>query len=98
MADEKKSITADELKAVQELVTASRQAEANFFKMSVTLKETQRAHEEAFNQMNQMSGELQGQMNDLKEVYGDIVVNLETGEYEDAPAQEEAAPMEVVEE
>ena len=97
MADEKKSIAADELKAVQELVTASRQAEATFFKMSVTLKETERAHEEAFNQMNQMAGELQGQMNDLKEVYGDIVVNLETGEYEDAPAQEEAS-MEVVEE
>jgi|SaaInl6LU_22_DNA_1037377.scaffolds.fasta_scaffold25345_3 Cu2+-containing amine oxidase len=97
MADEKKSIAADELKAVQELVTASRQAEATFFKMSVTLKETERAHEEAFNQMNQMAGELQGQMNDLKEVYGDIVVNLETGEYESAPSQEEAQ-MEVVEE
>jgi hypothetical protein len=95
MADANK-ITAEELKAVQDLVTASRQAEANFFKMSITLKETQRAHEEAFNQMNQMAGELQGQMNDLKEVYGDIVVNLETGEYEDAPAQE-APAMEVVE-
>lgn len=96
MADANK-ITAEELKAVQDLVTASRQAEANFFKMSITLKETQRAHEEAFNQMNQMAGELQGQMNDLKEVYGDIVVNLESGEYEDAPAQEEAPAMEVVE-
>lgn len=96
MADANK-ITAEELKAVQDLVTASRQAEANFFKMSITLKETERAHEEAFNQMNQMAGELQGQMNDLKEVYGDIVVNLETGEYEDAPAQEEAPAMEVVE-
>ena len=95
MADANK-ITAEELKAVQDLVTASRQAEANFFKMSITLKETERAHEEAFNQMNQMAGELQGQMNDLKEVYGDIVVNLETGEYEDAPAQE-APAMEVVE-
>lgn len=95
MADANK-ITAEELKAVQDLVTASRQAEANFFKMSITLKETQRAHEEAFNQMNQMAGELQGQMNDLKEVYGDIVVNLESGEYEDAPAQE-APAMEVVE-
>lgn len=96
MADANK-ITAEELKAVQDLVTASRQAEANFFKMSITLKETERAHEEAFNQMNQMAGELQGQMNDLKEVYGDIVVNLETGEFEDAPAQEEAPAMEVVE-
>ena len=95
MADANK-ITAEELKAVQDLVTASRQAEANFFKMSITLKETQRAHEEAFNQMNQMAGELQGQMNDLKEAYGDIVVNLETGEYEDAPTQE-APAMEVVE-
>jgi Cu2+-containing amine oxidase len=96
MADANK-ITAEELKAVQDLVTASRQAEANFFKMSITLKETERAHEEAFNQMNQMAGELQGQMNDLKEVYGDIVVNLETGEFEEAPAQEEAPAMEVVE-
>lgn len=96
MADANK-ITAEELKAVQDLVTASRQAEANFFKMSITLKETQRAHEEAFNQMNQMAGELQGQMNDLKEVYGDIVVNLESGEFEEAPAQEEAPAMEVVE-
>lgn len=95
MADANK-ITAEELKAVQDLVTASRQAEANFFKMSITLKETERAHEEAFNQMNQMAGELQGQMNDLKEVYGDIIVNLETGEYEDAPTQE-APAMEVVE-
>lgn len=95
MADANK-LTAEELKAVQDLVTASRQAEATFFKMCITLKETQRAHEEAFNQMNQMSGELQGQMNDLKEKYGDIVINLDSGEFEDAPSQEEPA-LEVAE-
>jgi hypothetical protein len=27
-------------------------------------------------------------MNSLKETYGDIVINLETGEYEEAPVEE----------
>ena len=44
---------------------------------------------EAFANMAKTQEDLQEEMNKLKEVYGDIVVNLETGEYEDAPEEAE---------
>lgn len=96
MADAKK-ITAEELEAVQALVTASRQAESDFFRASSEAERIAALRTAAFENMGSTQESLQAEMSKLKEVYGDIVVNLETGEYEDAPAQEEA-PMEVVEE
>jgi hypothetical protein len=96
MADANK-ITAEELEAVQALVTASRQAESDFFRASSEAERIAALRTAAFENMGSTQESLQAEMNKLKEVYGDIVVNLETGEYEDAPAQEEA-PMEVVEE
>jgi hypothetical protein len=97
MAEEKKSITAEELSAVQELVTKSRQAESEFFKASAEAERIAALRSAAFQSMGATQEELQSKMNELKEVYGDIVVNLETGEYEDAPKEEEATQMEVVE-
>jgi hypothetical protein len=41
--------------------------------------------------MRDANAKLQEAMNELKEKYGDIVVNLQDGTYEDAPAKEEAA-------
>lgn len=96
MADANK-ITAEELEAVQALVTASRQAESDFFRASSEAERIAALRTAAFENMGSTQESLQAGMNKLKEVYGDIVVNLETGEYEDAPAQEEAS-MEVVEE
>jgi len=97
MADEKKSISAEELSAVQELVTKSRQAESDFFKVSAEAERIAALKTAAFENMGATQQELQAKMNELKDVYGDIVVNLETGEYEDAPAQEETPALEVVE-
>jgi len=96
MADAKK-ITAEELEAVQALVTASRQAESDFFRASSDAERIAALRTAAFENMGSTQESLQAEMSKLKEVYGDIVVNLETGEYENAPAQEEAS-MEVVEE
>ena len=96
MADANK-ITAEELEGVQGLVTASREAESNFFKIALELERLTAMKAQAFQAIGQSQETLQVKMNELKEVYGDIVVNLETGEYEDAPAQEEAPAMEVVE-
>jgi uncharacterized protein YpbB len=96
MADAKK-ITAEELESVQGLVTASREAESNYFKISLEVERLTAMRSSAYATISSSQEALQVEMNKLKEVYGDIVVNLETGEYEDAPAQEEA-PMEVVEE
>jgi hypothetical protein len=45
--------------------------------------------------MQEGNSQLQSAMQALKEVYGDIVINLENGEYEDAPKQEEAAAPEL---
>jgi hypothetical protein len=95
MADAKK-ITAEELESVQALVTASRQAESDFFRASTEAERIASLRTAAFENMGSTQEALQAEMNKLKEVYGDIVVNLETGEYEDAPAQEETA-LEVVE-
>jgi len=97
MAEEKKSIAAEELSAVQELVTKSRQAESDFFKVSAEAERIAALKTAAFENMGSTQQELQAKMNELKEVYGDIVVNLETGEYEPAPSQEEVPAMEVVE-
>ena len=88
MADANK-ITAEELEAVQGKVTASRQAESDFFKGSVELERLTGMKSEAFANMAKTQEDLQEEMNKLKEVYGDIVVNLETGEYEDAPEEAE---------
>ena len=96
MADANK-ITAEELEAVQALVTASRQAESDFFRASSEAERIAALRTAAFENMGSTQESLQAEMSKLKEVYGDIVVNLETGEYENAPAQEEAS-MEVVEE
>jgi hypothetical protein len=41
--------------------------------------------------MRNANSELQAAMNELKEKYGDIVVNLQDGSYEDAPVKEEQA-------
>lgn len=95
MADANK-ITAEELESVQGLVTASREAEANYFKISLEVERLTAMRSSAFTAISSSQEALQVEMNKLKEVYGDIVVNLETGEYEDAPAQE-APAMEVVE-
>jgi len=95
MSDANK-ITAEELESVQGLVTKSRQAEADFFKVSAEAERIAALRTAAYGNMGSTQEELQAKMNELKEVYGDIVVNLETGEYEDAPAQE-APAMEVVE-
>lgn len=92
-----KKIKAEELESVQALVTASRQAESDFFRASTEAERIAALRRAAFENMGSTQEALQAEMNKLKEVYGDIVVNLETGEYEDAPVQEEAPAMEVVE-
>lgn len=96
MADTNK-LKAEELEKVQGLVTASREAESNFFKAALELERVTEIKAAAFKAIAETQEALQAEMNTLKEAYGDIVVNLETGEYEDAPAQEEAPAMEVVE-
>ena len=95
MADANK-LKAQELEKVQGLVTASREAESNFFKVSLEVERVTEIKAAAFKAIAETQEALQAGMNTLKEAYGDIVVNLETGEYEDAPAQE-APAMEVVE-
>jgi hypothetical protein len=96
MADANK-IKAEELEAVQALVTASRQAEADFFRVASEAERIAALRTAAFENMGSTQETLQSKMSELKEAYGDIVVNLETGEYEDAPVQEETPAMEVVE-
>lgn len=98
MADAKK-IKAEELETVQGLVNASRQAEQDFFRASVEAERVAEIKSAAYANMGSTQEALQTEMNKLKETYGDIVVNLETGEYEDAPQEEtqEASAMEVVE-
>lgn len=96
MAENK--ISQEELAKVQEIVKALREAESGFYKVSVQREELKQASTQLFNQMTTMNQELQSQMATLKEAYGDIVVNLETGEYEAAPVQEETPSMEVVKE
>lgn len=84
-------ITPEELERVQGLVTAVRNAEGEFFRASVQAHEMQQVCTELLQGMRDANAALQAGMNALKETYGDIVVNLQDGTYEDAPAEEAAA-------
>lgn len=92
---EKNKIQQEELEKVQGLVQAIRDSEGNFFKASAQLAEIQKVHSDLFAAMQNANGALQAEMQGLKETYGDIVINLETGEYEEAPKQEEVAAPEM---
>ena len=80
-----------ELEKVQGFVTAVRNAEGEFFRASVQKQEMEQVCSELLQTMRNANAELQTAMNELKEKYGDIVVNLQDGSYEDAPAKEEQA-------
>jgi hypothetical protein len=80
-----------ELEKVQSFVTAVRNAEGEFFRASVQKQEMEQVCSDLLQTMRNANSELQAAMNELKEKYGDIVVNLQDGSYEDAPAKEEQA-------
>lgn len=80
-----------ELEKVQGFVTTVRNAEGEFFRASVQKQEMEQVCSELLQGMRNANAELQAAMNELKEKYGDIVVNLQDGTYEDAPTQEEQA-------
>ena len=80
-----------ELEKVQGFVTTVRNAEGEFFRASVQKQEMEQVCSELLQTMRNANAELQTAMNELKEKYGDIVVNLQDGSYEDAPAKEEQA-------
>jgi hypothetical protein len=80
-----------ELEKVQGFVTAVRNAEGEFFRASVQKQEMEQVCSDLLQTMRNANSELQAAMNELKEKYGDIVVNLQDGSYEDAPAKEEQA-------
>jgi hypothetical protein len=80
-----------ELEKVQGFVTAVRNAEGEFFRASVQKQEMEQVCSDLLQTMRNANSELQAAMNELKEKYGDIVVNLQDGSYEDAPVKEEQA-------
>ena len=84
-----------ELEKVQGFVTTVRNAEGEFFRASVQKQEMEQVCSELLQSMRNANAELQTAMNELKEKYGDIVVNLQDGTYEDAPTQEEAETPEL---
>jgi len=92
---EKNKIQQEELEKVQGLVKTIRESESNFFKASAQLAEIQKVHADLFAAMQGANATLQEEMQGLKNTYGDIVINLETGEYEDAPKQEEVTAPEM---
>jgi len=87
MADK---IKTEELEKVQGVVKQLREAEGNFYKISLQLEEMKQARAQVFTMIQKGNEELQSEMNALKEIYGDIVINLETGEYEEAATEEVA--------
>jgi DNA-binding FrmR family transcriptional regulator len=80
-----------ELDKVQSLVNEVRKIEGEFFRASVQKQEMEQVCNELLQEMRTANASLQSAMNDLKDKYGDIVVNLQDGTYEDAPAKEEQA-------
>lgn len=78
-----------ELEKVQGLVTTVRNAEGEFFRASVQKQEMEEVCTNLVQGMRDANAKLQEAMNELKEKYGDIVVNLQDGTYEDAPVKED---------
>lgn len=81
-------ITQEQLDVVKTLVAAIRETEGNFFKASIQAEELNQVKAQLLATMQQKNQELQAEMGKLKEEYGDIVINLEDGTFQDAPAQE----------
>ena len=86
MSDSK--ITTEELEKLQGLVQTAREAESNFVKVSLQLAELKQVSAQMFSSIQQTNAAMQSEMQTLKEAYGDIVINLEDGSFEPAPAQE----------
>jgi predicted unusual protein kinase regulating ubiquinone biosynthesis (AarF/ABC1/UbiB family) len=81
-------ISQEQLDVVKPLVAAIRELEGNFFKASIQAEELNQVKAQLLATMQQKNQELQAEMAKLKETYGDIIVNLEDGSYQDAPVQE----------
>jgi hypothetical protein len=81
-------IKPEELELLQGLVKEMRDAEGNFFKASLQAEELAQAKMQIFALMQQKNKELQVEMDKIKEVYGEVVINIEDGTIKPAPAQE----------
>ena len=88
-------ITQQELEVLQGLVKEMREAEGNFFKVSLQAEELVQVKAQIFAQMQEKNRDLQTEMDKIKATYGEVVVNIEDGSLKPAPAQEaEVLPTE----
>lgn len=93
MAEVANQLDPQEHEKIKSLVEGVRKSEAEFYRASIQRQEMEEVCSELMKGIRTANVELQTEMNAIKEKYGEIVINLQDGTYEDAPAQE-AAPTE----
>jgi hypothetical protein len=94
---EQNKITQEELDKLVAIVGPAQETEQNFIKVAFQLAELKNASNQLYNQLQQYNANLQSEMQALKEIYGDVRIDLKTGEFEAVESQEETPELTVVE-
>lgn len=94
---EQNKIKSEELEKLLAIVGPAQETEQSFIKLSFQIAELKSASTQLFNQLQQYNANLQSEMQALKEIYGDVRIDLKTGEYEVVEAEATTPELTVVE-
>ena len=81
MAKKKTQLTEKELSELKSVIEQEGQLKARFFEVSVALRNTQEAHNEAWAALLQSQSEIMELKKQFSEKYGDVNINIATGEF-----------------
>tara|TARA_R110000782_G_scaffold177728_1_gene268671 strand:+ start:826 stop:1092 length:267 start_codon:yes stop_codon:yes gene_type:complete len=82
-------LTKKELGSLQEALGNLRTADSNFTNSSKNLRRVMQATDEAWDALHVMEGELNAMQTSMMEKYGDVNINVTTGEFVDPEVSEE---------
>lgn len=84
MAKKKTQLTEKELDNLKSVIEKEGQLKARFFEVSVALRNTQEAHNEVWAELLKSQNEIMELKNEFSEKYGDVNINISTGEFVEA--------------
>lgn len=84
MAKKKKQLTEKELESLKSVIEKEGQLKARFFEVSIALRNTQQAQNEVWAELLNSQNEIMDLKNAFSEKYGDVNINIATGEFVEA--------------
>lgn len=84
-------ITEQELESIQEIVKKENEAREQFMTASIARKNAEVAIDEAFVTLTGLQAEMAELQGKLQEAYGEVNINISTGEYEEIVEEAEEA-------